>query len=140
MLKRTREEVLEAARRICGAKFQHRGRTQFGIDCLGLPIFGAGLIGSEHDVTNYKAEHAGEGDLRAWLLSAGFRLLDGPGEPGDLVTLHERTRPTIESHCGILTEYGWVHVNEQMGRVRETRFDEVWSRLRHAAYAFPGVM
>lgn len=135
----TRAAILDSARACLGAKYAHRGRSVHACDCVGLIALASGQAKTSADRTDYRLDRVKAGDLRASLLAAGFALIDNDGAvAGDLVSISPLARG-VESHAGILSERGWIHVTEDTGRVVETAFDEKWRRLWHSSYRFPGV-
>lgn len=135
----SRTTILGNARACLGAEYAHRGRSAHACDCVGLIALASGQAKTSADRTDYRLDRVKAGDLRASLLAAGFSIIENDAAvPGDLVSISPLGHD-IESHAGILSDRGWIHVTEDTGGVVETAFDERWRRLWHSSYQFPGV-
>ena len=135
---RTRADIVRTALSLVDAPYKRRGRSVHGCDCGGLVSLCGGFVGSPLDRFELDPANVKEGAYAAVLDASGFvRIPKEARQPGDLVTFHWRSRPTIETHFGIVTDYGMVHATEH--RVAEVRLTGGYLDRLHAAYAFPGV-
>lgn len=124
-----------------GARWQHRGRSPGAVDCAGLILHCAGLLGSEHDTIDYDFADITEGRFRDALARAGFLPLDADtAEPGDLLTFETEG---VERHGAVLVEPGFivhaVPLEGGGGRVIRSRLGIGWRSRLVGAYRFPGV-
>ena len=116
----------EAARTFIGVKWQHQGRTVFGLDCVGLVVASMAACGLPcDDRTDYS--HDPDGTLYAHLCDA----LDGPFhwyQPGDVVLVQFSAR--VPRHVAIVSEseHGMtvIHSDSHVGKVSEHLIDDRW--------------
>lgn len=149
----SRDAFVAECRRFLGVRWQHQGRTNQGVDCVGLlvvPALRLGLIASSDDVANY--EHAPQdGRLDCLLHKHARRLGDWRDvKEADILAVKYYDQP---QHVMIVTRawnYEWgcyvIHAygNDDMpGTVIEHRLDDSWldsHRARiHAAFSIKGV-
>ena len=117
----------EAALKYVGVKFRHRGRTDRGVDCIGLLLLAARDCGYlAEDIPVYGREPKNgllQGNLRVHLGEPVNREL----RVNDVVAMSLRTDGQI-SHVGIITEHphglGICHAYGEIGRVVHQRLDE----------------
>lgn len=149
----TRAEYVEAARSFLGVRWQHQGRSEQGIDCVGLLVVPAcrlGLLRPEDDVTNYSRQPDGE-ELSILLHRYCLRLPRWQdAREGDVLAIKYADQP---QHVAIVTrphDARWgIHIihaagsAEVGGKVVEHRIDKQWlasHRARiHAAFAIRGL-
>lgn len=149
----SRESYVAEARRFLGVRWQHQGRSEQGVDCVGLLVVPAcrlGLLRPEDDVTSYSRQPDGE-ELSALLHRYCLRLPKWQSaRMGDVLAIKYADQP---QHVAIVTrDYDprWgVHIihafgNAEMGgKVIEHRIDRRWldsNRARiHAAFSIKGV-
>jgi len=149
----TRAEYVEAARSFLGVRWQHQGRSEQGIDCVGLLVVPAcrlGLLRPEDDVTNYPRQPDGE-ELSALLHRYCVRLARWQdAQPGDVLAIKYADQP---QHVAIVTrayDSRWgayiIHAfgnTETGGKVVEHRVDNRWLHSHmariHAAFAVRGL-
>lgn len=149
----TRAEYVEAARAFLGTRWQHQGRTEQGVDCVGLLVVPAcrlGLLRPEDDVTNYSRQPDGE-ELSTLLHRYCIRLAKWQdAKAGDILAIKYVDQP---QHVAIMTrdyDSRWgayiIHAfgNAEMGgKVVEHRIDKRWLASHrakiHAAFQIRGV-
>lgn len=137
----TRQQVVAAARRYLGARWQHQARGDDVFDCVGLLVRVARDLGLGDVPPMSYAEHP---DGRTLLRLAAqymrpIALRDFAA--GDVVVLRFGPAP---QHFGIVGDYfaggfSLVHAYRGVDRVVEHRLDDVWRRRIVAAFALPGV-
>lgn len=149
----TRAKYVEAARSFLGVRWQHQGRSEQGVDCVGLLVVPAcrlGLLRPEDDVTNYPRQPDGE-ELSALLHRYCVRLPKWQdARMGDVLAIKYADQP---QHVAIATrdydERWGIHIihafgnSEAGGKVIEHRIDRSWLDTHrakiHAGFAVKGV-
>lgn len=123
-----RAAVVAKARSLVGTKFAHLGRSDLGVDCVGLVIVSFRAAGLPiRDFENYKHRDTEldyvEASREVWPLCDSYLVAD----EGDAFLFAMRgTNPT---HFGIATAQGTlIQASTKKGEVVEHRFDERWSR------------
>lgn len=127
-----RAAFVAAARRLRDARtrFRHQGRSELGVDCAGLLVYGMAAAGRTlkdadgYGRTPYKARLEG-------LLEENFgepRPKDEPMAEGDIILLKMIGDP---SHVGIVTNhpgggYAILHSYAQQRMVVEHRMNDEW--------------
>lgn len=142
----TREEIIAAARLEIGIKWQHQAALSgVACDCVGLcRIVYEKLTGQKILLTvDYPATwHLFKSDPWLYNECKAYAIEKELSEqqPGDLLLFSFRPR-FVAHHIGILTaDNTIIHSYRDVGRVVETRLDELWqSRIRHAFY-YAGVV
>lgn len=125
-----RTAFIAAARRLRDAKtrFRHQGRSELGVDCAGLLVYGMTAAGR----TLKDADGYGRlpyKDRLEGLLRENFgEPLEGELAEGDIILLKMIGDP---SHVGIVTRhpnggYAILHSYAQQKRVVEHRMDDEW--------------
>jgi cell wall-associated NlpC family hydrolase len=112
--------LIAAARRYLGVPFRHAGRTDQGVDCVGLILAAARDAG----LFDYRPRSYPRGD--ASRLTAEIErfaeAVAGPPEPGDLLLLSVKGELT---HVALVSERGTIlHAHERLGRVVEQRLTD----------------
>lgn len=149
-----RDEFVAECRKFLGVKWQHQGRTEQGIDCVGLlvvPAFRLQILQTDQDVTNYPRQPDGE-QLSALLHQHCRRLLNWKdAQPADILAIKFADQP---QHVAIVTtpydERWGFHVihafgnSEMGGSVVEHRLDTNWLKSHrariHAAFSIQGLV
>ncbi|MBL8186597.1 MAG: hypothetical protein JNK38_01245 [Acidobacteria bacterium] len=149
----TRDAFLAECRSFLGVKWQHQGRSEQGIDCVGLlivPAIRLQILQPNQDVTNYPRQPDGE-QLSALLHQHCRRLLDWKtAQIADILAIKFADQP---QHVAIVTapyhsQWGFhvIHAfgnSEMGGSVIEHRLDDVWLKSHrariHAAFSIKGV-
>lgn len=126
----TPDDFVAAARKRIGLPFVHQGRTEFGVDCVGLVVKSAEEIGvdTSGDKTNYS--RLPHGVLLPVLDDIMFRV-DGDWQVGDILVMKFLNEPT---HVGIWTGENIIHSYSTLGKVVEHRMDDKWKRRVVAVY------
>jgi len=134
-------EVVAAARELVGVRFQHQGRTQLGVDCVGVPIVVGqrlGLLPRLLRLPNY-----GRMPSPALIEQVQEHMRAAPElahDPiaGTMLVIAWRSNP-LPSHVAIFTGTTIVHAYEAAGKVVEHGYTSVWHRITHSVWKFPGV-
>jgi cell wall-associated NlpC family hydrolase len=119
-------QIVEEARRWLGVRWLHQGRSQQGVDCVGLPImvFQA-TKGSTLDFTGYARQASDEAMLEICAAHMQPVPLDLMA-PGDVVVM----RFDNQRHMAMLGDYpgglSLIHAHARARRVVEHRMDEAW--------------
>jgi cell wall-associated NlpC family hydrolase len=134
-------EVVAAARELVGVRFQHQGRTQFGVDCVGVPIVVGkrlGILPRTMRLPNYGRmpspallEH-----VESYMIPCAAPMVAPMA--GTMVAIAWRSNP-LPSHVAICTGATLVHAYESAGRVVEHGYTRTWRLITHSVWMFPGV-
>jgi cell wall-associated NlpC family hydrolase len=134
-------EPWEIAREYLGVKFRHRGRSQHGLDCLGLLVVVAERMGIQvFDKPVYGREPWKDG-LRDGIRQHCGEPIEREIQPGDilLIQFYKSEGP---SHVAMAAPHphgiGIIHTYARMGRVVEHRIDEHRFKQIVEAYQWPG--
>jgi len=102
-LKYNPNAAIEAARSFVGCKWRHRGRSRFGIDCIGLLVkaMQAGGIKMQ-DRLDYGREPWNDGLEKELLNHFGKPVTSAP-QAGDIALIHLPQNPA-PSHIGLIGE------------------------------------
>ncbi|WIW87236.1 MULTISPECIES: peptidoglycan endopeptidase [unclassified Sphingobium] len=111
--------VVARARALLGVPFRLHGRSDAGLDCVGLAAL---ALGRADVPCGYGLRSGGVGRAEAWLRAAGLRPVDRGGA-GDLALV--RPGP-LQLHLMIGTGEGFVHAHAGLGRVVETPGASPW--------------
>lgn len=129
-----REDIVSEARKYLGVRFQHQGRTQHGIDCVGLVVVVGKTLGLLNaDRVGYSRRPFND-ELPKFMLEE-FVSVD-EALPGDILTFD--FGPGV-SHAGIVTPSGLIHAYASKRKVVEHRLDDDWRRKVWRAFRYPGV-
>lgn len=115
-----RAAMLAAARGMVGWRWRHQGRTERGVDCVGLVMLSARAAGfTVEEVTGYSRRALGAGFLEHFRpRMRGVTLPEG--RPGDVLVFTETVYPC---HCGVLADGPAgamvIHADGRRGRVIE---------------------
>lgn len=122
-----RADIVAAARKYAGVKWQHQGRTLHGIDCAGIVVCAgkdSGIV--DYNPMNYPARPDG-----SFLFHFDAALTRKPITSmldGDVLVF---TESTVECHCGIKTtingEPGVIHSHLRRGFVIEETLESAKS-------------
>lgn len=126
------QQAIAEARCLIGTPWRHRGRSPWGLDCIGLIVRALRVGGAPvRDRTDYGREPWRDGLQQE--LAAQFQPVDwADAQAGDVVLLRWATRPE-PGHVGLLTEHpagGWalIHCYSQSA-VIEHRLGAQWRAL-----------
>ncbi|WP_342237169.1 hypothetical protein [Inquilinus sp. OTU3971] len=131
-------QLVDAARAYLDVKWRHRGRSRFGIDCVGLPLLAARDIGyAIEDVPEYVRGAHGYDVVRE--IAARTRPASLAELREDLIVLFRDG--VYPCHCGILgvsPQGAWslVHAYATAGKVVEEPYDR-WAGKATHAFALP---
>lgn len=105
----TAEKYITAAREYLGVPWQHQGRTEFGLDCVGLLIRSAEDCGVSVSDDNSYGREPTKGELVSLIRRYCTLVPNGGYRAGDIVILGLR-----QTHVGILTDsfrpFGFIHI------------------------------
>ena len=128
------------AHKYIGVPFRHRGRTDKGLDCVGLVILAAKDCGyDKYEEFAYGSEPP-SGVLCAVLAEHFGEPVDGEPQVNDVVLLrlHKGRNPT---HVGIITTHpnglGIIHTHSRTHRVVYQRITPKMKRLLASVYRWP---
>lgn len=125
------QQIITAARALVGTPYRHQGRDpQSGVDCLGLIICVAQVIGfdTKLDRQNYERFPDGE-ELRATLLASGLVEINR-AEPGCLAQICFRGLSGWGQHLAVVTDAATIihaYERKRTGRVIEESLAK-WQR------------
>lgn len=132
------QALVDAARSFLGVPFRHQGRSEHGVDCIGLVICARLKLGPwdavEHDHANYRRNPK---DSLAIALSQFLIPIAGP-EVGAIVAIRW-PKMKVENHVAIITPTNIIHAYAEVGRVIETGYREPWPRRTVGFYRLPGI-
>jgi len=129
------DAAISEARSFVGVKWRHRGRSRFGIDCIGLLVKAMQAGGFEmRDRTDYSRTPWNDGLEDEMVAHFGERVSDM--QPGDVVLMRwdNQTEPSHVGFIGynsngltLIHSYSLVHVTEH-------GIDEMWMDRITAIY------
>lgn len=145
-----RSRVIEEARRHLGVRWQHLGRTDHGLDCVGLIVVVCVALGlSDYDLRTYPREPVSSQFLQHFLSGGGRRVPINEALPADLILFREQRYPC---HVAILSEQSTIgpdhvalplatviHAHATRRMVLEEALIGDWLKNRVAAIRLPGV-
>lgn len=135
----TPDDVVRSARGFLGTRYRHEGRTQAGMDCIGLVLCVArelGLSDWEPPVYGRRPDHVLLHDLAQTMMTPVQGI-----QPGAVV---EFAIDGLPQHFGIAAPYVWgglsiIHAYAPTRTVVEVRLDDVWRGRVCGVYMLPGV-
>jgi len=131
------QKILEKARSMIGAKWRHRGRKEWAVDCIGIMVLSMQHAGIEmRDRTNYGREPWNDG-LQKEMEDHFGEAISGEWLPGDVVIMQWPNMPA-PSHVAILGDYvhgglSLIHAHSTWN-VAEHRLDDKWRKLIVGVY------
>lgn len=132
----TRQAIIDHARKFIGVPWRHQGRSERGLDCIGLVVRVAHDLGlSDYDNFGYR-RIAEARRLEEELDSQMLRVPEHLAKPGDVLLMQYAGNP---QHVGIKTDYGVIHAMITAKKVVEHRLDHVWASRVIRAYQFKGI-
>lgn len=99
----TPETVVEAARSLRGARWRHRGRQRWAVDCLGLLDLSFAAAGRILPTPRIYGREPWDDQLRRGLREEFGGPVDPPWQPGDVALI--RWHNGEPSHVGILGDH-----------------------------------
>ena len=138
----TRIQVVEAARRHLGVPWRHQGRSELGIDCVGLLVVVARELGlSEYDLQGYDRRPNPGSFLQHFEAWGALRIRIADALPGDTLVFNDGLYPC---HAGWATlscdQPGVIHAYAPRRRVVEERLAPDLKRRQIAAFRLPGIV
>lgn len=98
------EAFIAEARTFVGVRWQHRGRSKFRVDCIGLVVLSLRAAGLEmRDRRDYGREPWNDGLQREMAEHFGDPVTEM--RPGDIVTMRGIGQPE-PGHVGVIAEHG----------------------------------
>jgi len=135
----TRNDVIAAARGYLGTKFEHQGRSRFGLDCAGMVVTPLRDLGYPcADAAAYDRYSAGRAMPETLALFAD-RIPIKEARLADLLTFY-RSAPDLEEHIA------WYVPPERLlqswikGGVSEVTFDARWRARLVGAWRVKGIV
>lgn len=129
------ERIAAEARTWENTRFVHAGRSEQGLDCIGLLAVVAHSLGlTNYDDRNYSRQEAA-GRIRGEI-ERFCEQVEGEPQAGDVLFLSVHGIPT---HCGIsLGDGQFIHAFEQDGKVVTSRLDRFWRARLVAVFRWRG--
>jgi len=123
------EDAINEARRYLGARWVHRGRSLYGIDCIGLVVAAVRAGGAEFaDRLDYSRVPWRNGLERELRIRLGEPVSDMKAGDVALIQFESKREP---SHVGIITNgkhrMGLIHSSTMLS-VAEHDIDDDWGR------------
>jgi NlpC/P60 family putative phage cell wall peptidase len=134
-----REQIIQEARTFIGTPFHHQGRLKgIGVDCVGLvALVGKTLSIFDYDSTDYSKFPDGKTLMNQ--VNKAFVPVDADKmQIGDIIVFWI-VNPRVPTHLGILTDHGFIHTYETIGKVVEHRLNDTWKKRIVGVYKYPGV-
>lgn len=138
----TRADVVAAARKYLGARWQHQARGDDALDCVGLLV----RVGRDLGIQNVPrvADYRMHPDAVRILQDAArymTKISVRDFAAGDALVLRFGSAP---QHFGIVGDYSeggfsLIHAYRGADKVVEHRLDDIWRRRIVAAYSLPGI-
>lgn len=125
-------EFIAAARGLIGARWRHRGRKPWAVDCVGLLVLSAEKVSTDIIAPRVYGREPWEDLLRRYLgMNFGQPLPPSEAQPGDVACI--RWRQGEPSHIAIIGDHpdGWltlIHAHNLHGVVEHSLappFDKV---------------
>ncbi len=137
----SRDDVVSVARSYLGTPWRHLGRSEHGLDCVGLIVVVCSILKlSGYDLKTYPREPRSSEFLEHFLRGGGTRVALDAAFPGDLVLFREQRYPC---HVAFLSERDGlptiIHAHATRRAVLEEVLVSIWLAKRLAAIRLPGV-
>lgn len=120
-----RIDYAERARALVGARFRPQGRSESGLDCVGL-ILRTFDIPEAMVRRNYRLRGDHRSEIEQALDRWFHRVSKGDARPGDVMLLEAGAD---QLHLAVRTAAGFVHAHAGIGRVVETPGEPEWPLL-----------
>jgi cell wall-associated NlpC family hydrolase len=132
----TRQDIIDHARKFLGVRWRHQGRSERGLDCIGLIVRVAHDLGlSDYDNFGYK-RIADTRRLEEELDVQMIRVPRDLAKPGDVMLMQYGGNP---QHVAIRTDHGIIHAMIGEQKVVEHRLNHIWLARIIRAYQFKGI-
>lgn len=123
-----RRTFIDAARARVGVPFRHRGRTDRGLDCIGLLVVALHAVGRQPQDRRTYGRAPERDKLRESVREHFGDPVDQP-QPGDIVLMRWTDRP---QHVAIVGDYAHgglslIHSDNAFGAVTEHRYAAPWA-------------
>jgi cell wall-associated NlpC family hydrolase len=117
------EALAREALGLVGVPFRLHGRTEAGVDCVGLVALAAGRAGHRGAAPDRYSLRGGRvAQFGAWLAVAGLRPVERM-QPGDVVLVQAGVR---QFHLMVFTGAGFVHAHAGLRRVVAMPGESPW--------------
>jgi len=136
----TRAQVVEAARAWDGRRWRHKGRNEYGVDCVGLPRVIARQFGlSDYDFLDYGREPDAAKFLQHFAASGCVRIDIKAARDADLIIFHQSGYPC---HVGIMATRRGVRtvIHSSASHKKVVEEDLRPDATVVAAYRMPGII
>jgi len=133
----TREDFVRIARSYIGTPFHHQSRMpHVGLDCAGVIVCAAKECGlNVNDVAGY-ARVPSKGLLEAAVLDHCDAIKLSEVQDGDLMLFKFLREP---QHLAVYDNGMLIHAYQQVGRVVENGFDDIWHKRLIGCYRLRGL-
>lgn len=115
-------DYAERARALVGTRFRPQGRSEEGLDCVGVILLTFG-IDPARVRRDYRLRDGERGEIEAALAVEFWRVASRRRMPGDVLLMQPGGR---QFHLGISTGRGFVHAHAGIGKVVETPSEPEW--------------
>lgn len=137
----TADDFITQARALIGVPWRHQGRTQWGVDCIGLidlAFKGAGIDWAQLMGVVDKRDYARS--AHPDLLCMVRKYCDPIAEPIDGCLIVMRfPGEQYPRHFGVYARGNVIHADSRSGHVVEHGYRGVWKRCQHSFWRIPGV-
>lgn len=100
----SKEKFIDAARGLVGARWRHRGRKAWAVDCLGLLVLAGREAGLSMETPRLYGREPWDDSLRKGLMSRfGEPLLASEAQVGDIALI--RWRAGEPSHVAVIADH-----------------------------------
>jgi len=134
----TGNDIMNIARTFIGTPHHYQGRLKgVGVDCAGLIV---GVI-KEAGISDYDFVHFSRFPKKHLLIREVLKIAKPTKEMqiGNLCVFW-MVKSDHPQHLGIITDYGIIHTNEDVGKVVEHRFETKWKKRLVGIYKLKGVI
>lgn len=141
----TAHDIVAAARGLLGVRFAHQGRSEAGLDCLGLLLLSAERAGLRVDDMSPLAldvpDYGARPDAALLHSKLGEHLVAVvQAQPGDILLLRIDGRA---QHLALVSDYpidgvcGMIHAYAATRKVVEHAYDTQWKRATQRIFRLP---
>lgn len=129
-------QVVDECRSLIGTLYLHQGRTEHGVDCIGLPVLALERLGLPKYDPQPRYPRDASGQLQP-LIEQFCEPISSQHGALALFKIAGAVR-----HCGVLTTDNGdrlIHAYQNVGMVKEHILNGFWRNKLVATYAMPGV-